>query len=80
MAILALKILAVLFHASIFMIALPFKLLGVLVAALVLLLIALPLGLLSGLASIILIPLAFLGRLLPVLLIGSGFWALLRNI
>ncbi len=80
LAVITLKVLAVLLHVGIFMLTLPFKLLGLLIAFILLPLIALPLGLLAGLAGIILLPLTILLPLLPIILIGLGLWALLRNI
>jgi len=74
-----LKIFAVLFHVSIFMIALPFKILGVILALLLVPFIAVPLGLFAGLAGLLLIPFAIAVPLLPLIIIGLGIWLLIKN-
>ncbi|NOX88987.1 MAG: hypothetical protein GXO77_08175 [Calditrichaeota bacterium] len=74
-----LKIFGLVFHVGIFMLTLPFKILGIIIAVLLLPLILVPLGILAGLAGILMIPFALIGPLLPVALIGLGIWALLRR-
>jgi len=73
------KILGVVFHAGVWVLALPFKILGVLIGALVLFAVLIPLGVVGVLASVIMIPLALIVALLPFILVGAGLWLLLRN-
>ncbi len=73
------KILGLLFHASVFMLALPFKIIGMMIAGLVFFLIVLPLGLLAGFVGVVAVPLALLLPILPFLLIALGTWLLLRK-
>jgi len=73
------KILGLFFHVGIWMIALPFKILGLVIASVVLVAVLIPLGILGALASIIVAPLALLIPLLPFLLVGAGIWLILRH-
>ncbi len=74
-----LKLFAVVFHVGIFVLTLPFKLLGLLLALLLTPLILLPLGLLGGIVSLIALPLVVLAPIVPLLLIGLGLWIILKN-
>lgn len=75
-----LKLFGVFFHAGVFMIALPFTILGLVIALVLTPLILVPLGLFAGLAGILLMPFAFVLPLLPVLIIAAGIWLLLKNV
>jgi len=74
-----LKILGVIFHAGIFVLALPIKLLAMGLAGLVFGLVLLPLGIVAGLASLIVLPVVLIGPILPILLLGGGLYLLLKN-
>ncbi|WP_456407468.1 hypothetical protein [Caldithrix abyssi] len=74
-----LKLLGLIFHAGIFMLTLPFKLLGLVIALILTPLILIPMGLLAGLTAILILPLAIIGPALPFVLIGLGIWAILRK-
>lgn len=78
-AIVILKLVGVIFHAGIFMIALPFKLLALALSGIVVVLVLIPLGVVAGLIGLIALPLAILGPFLPFILIALGLWALLRR-
>lgn len=73
------KLLGLLFHAGVWVIALPFKILFAVIGAIITLAILVPLGVFGALASIIVIPLALLIPLAPFLLIGFGVWLLVRK-
>ncbi len=77
-----LKIFAMFLHVGIFMITLPLKILGIVIALVLTPIILVPLGLLAGLAGIfglILAPLTMLVPFLPLALIGVGIWFLLKR-
>jgi len=78
-AIVILKLVGVIFHAGIVMIALPFKLLALALSGFVVVLVLIPLGVVAGLIGLIALPLAILGPFLPFILIALGLWALLRR-
>ncbi|KAA3612374.1 MAG: hypothetical protein DWQ05_20490 [Calditrichaeota bacterium] len=75
----ALKLIAVIFNVTIFAIALPFKILGLVLACLFFSLLVIPLGLFAGLAGLILAPLLILLQFVPVLLILFGIYLLVKN-
>ncbi|MCA9730748.1 MAG: hypothetical protein H6696_18540 [Deferribacteres bacterium] len=75
----ALKIIAVLLNVTIFAIALPFKILGLVFACLFFCIFALPLGLFAGLAGLLITPFIILLQFLPLLLIGFGIYLLVKN-
>ena len=79
LAVIFLKILAFVFHVGIFMLALPFKILAISLSAIIVALVLIPLGVIGGLAGLIILPLVIFIPLLPVLLIGVGLWLLLRH-
>ena len=74
-----LKILGLIFHAGIFVLALPFKILAVLLSALVFGLVLVPLGIVAGLASLIALPVVIAAPFLPILVLGGGLYLLFRN-
>ncbi len=81
-----LKLLALTFHVGIFMLTLPFKILGLVLAVVLTPLILIPLGLFAGLAGLfagfaglVMLPFALLGPALPLILLGVGIWILLKR-
>lgn len=77
--VLFLKILGALFHVGIFVLTLPFKLLAFVFSGLVVFLVLIPLGVVAGLASLVVLPFALLTPLLPIALIGFAVWIFLRD-
>ena len=69
---LVIVVLKLLFEIGIFLITLPFKIVGAVLLFLLLLLVFIPLGLAGGLAAIFVVPIAVLTPLLPVALIIIG--------
>lgn len=77
--ILLLKLLGFLFHAGIWAITLPFKIIGVIIGAIITVAVLIPLGIFGAIASIILIPFVLIIPLTPFLLVGLGIWLLVRK-
>jgi hypothetical protein len=69
-------ILKVFVHIGVFMITLPFKILSVILSALIVFLILIPLGIVGGLAALIAIPIAVIIPLIPIVLILWGVYLL----
>lgn len=78
-AFILLKSLGLVFHAGIFMLTLPIKLLALGLAGLLMVFIFIPLGIVAGVASLIVLPAVIVGPFLPLLLLGGGLFLLLRN-
>ena len=79
LAVIFIKLLAVILHVGFYVLALPIKLLALAVAAILVWLVLIPLGVVAGLAGLIILPLALAGPLLPgVLLVGGLVWLLRR--
>ena len=74
-----LKFLGLIFHAGLWAIALPFKIIGALLVTLITIAVFIPLGILGALASIIMIPFALTIPLVPFLLVGLGVWLIVRK-
>lgn len=74
-----LKLFAAFFHAGIWLLALPFKLLAVVLSSLFVVFVLVPLGVVGALLSLLAVPVALSVLLLPFLLIGLGLWLLLRQ-
>ena len=74
-----LKILGVIFHAGIFVLVLPLKLLAIALSAIVFAVVLVPLGLVAGLAGLVVLPVVLIGPLLPFVLLGGGLYLLFRN-
>ena len=74
-----LKLLSIIFHAGVWVIALPFKIIGAVIGALVMLVVLIPLGIFGLLASVIMIPIALIIPLIPFILIGFGIWLLVKK-
>ncbi len=74
----ALKLLGLVFRASIFLIALPLQIIGGLLIT-ILLFVILPVVLITGVSAIILAPLGILAPFFPFFLIGLGIYLLTRN-
>ena len=74
-----LKALALMLHVGIWMLALPFKILAVLLSAFVVVFVFIPVGLVGALAGLILLPFALIVPLLPFILIAAGVIWLLRR-
>lgn len=74
-----LKLFAAFFHVGIWLLALPFKLLAVVLSSLFVIFVFIPLGVVGALLSLIALPVALLVFLLPFLLIAAGLWLLLRQ-
>jgi len=72
------KLLIILLKGTAFVISLPFIILASVLTPLFLILIF-PVVLLSGVASLFLIPLGILGHFLPLILIGVGIYLLARR-
>ena len=73
-----LKLLGIVFRASIFLIALPLQIIGGLIVAIFLFAI-LPAVFITGILTIILAPLGILAPFFPLFLIGLGIYLLARN-
>ncbi|HHE54953.1 MAG TPA: hypothetical protein ENL21_04170 [Caldithrix abyssi] len=71
-----LKLLALFLHVGVAMLALPFKLLGLVLALILTPLILVPLGLFAGLVAL---PFALFGPTIPIILIALGIWAILKR-
>ena len=74
-----LKLLGVIFHAGVWVIALPFKIIGAVLGLLVMVVILVPLGIFGALASIIMIPIALIIPLAPFIVVGLGIWLLVKK-
>ncbi len=74
-----LKLFGAFFHAGIWLLALPFKILAVALSIVVTLVVLVPLGFAGALLSLIAIPAALFVLLLPLLLIVGGLWLLFRQ-
>ena len=74
-----LKLFAFIFNAGVFLITLPFAILATLLSVIVVVAVMVPLGIVGALAGIVLVPFAFLGPVLPVVLIILGAVVLLRR-
>ena len=73
------KLMTVFFHAGIWLLALPFKLLALLLSSIIVVFVLVPLGVVGALLSLLAVPLAFFIYLLPFLLIILGLWLLQRQ-
>jgi len=73
------KLIGIIFHASVWAIALPFKIIGAVIGSLIMIAILIPLGIFGVLASIVIIPFAIIIPLAPFLLVGLGIWLLVRK-
>ena len=73
------KVLGVFFDVAAFLIFLPFILIGVGLFSLLAVFFAVPLGLMAGVAGLVLAPFALLAPFLPFLLIGAGIYLLVKN-
>ena len=78
-AILFLKILSFLLNVGIFMLTIPIKILDFILATFVVVFVLVPVGLVSGLAGLILVPLVILIPLLPFSLLLIGVILLLKK-
>ena len=78
-ALIFLIVLGLIFHAGIFMLTLPLKLLALALAGLIMFLVLIPMGVVAGVAGLIVLPVVLIGPLLPLLLLGGGLFLLLRN-
>lgn len=67
------------FDLAAFVILLPIKLLALAIATLLVVFVLIPIGLVAGIASIVVAPLALLLPVLPFLLIGLGIYLLVRH-
>lgn len=79
LAVVFLKVLGLIFHAGIFVLAIPIKLLAVALSALIFAVVFVPLGVVTGLAGLIVLPVVLIGPILPLLLLGGGLYLLLKN-
>ena len=73
------KLFAFFFHTAAALLILPFKLLAVGLASLLVIFVFVPLGFVAAIAGAVLAPLAILVPLLPFLLIGLGIYLLAKN-
>lgn len=78
-ALLFLKVLSIVFNTGIFILMLPIKILAVLLSVFVVLLIALPLGIIGAVAGLLAVPLMAFFILLPVIMIFVGIFFLLKR-
>ncbi|TFG95102.1 MAG: hypothetical protein E4H13_13860 [Calditrichales bacterium] len=78
-AVIFIKILALLFQTSIFILALPFKILGVVLSAIFVLVLLVPLGIIGAIAGLLVAPLVLLFALAPIVLILLGLYLLIKN-
>jgi hypothetical protein len=78
-AILFLKILSFLLNVGIFMLTIPIKILAFILATFAVVFVLVPVGLVSGLAGLILVPLVILIPLLPFALLLIGVILLLKK-
>ena len=74
-----LKLICIIFHAGVWVIALPFKIIVAVIGSLIMLAIFIPLGVLGILASVIMIPIAIIIPLTPFILVGLGIWLLVKK-
>ena len=74
-----LKLFGALFHSGIWLLALPFKLLAIVIASLLVVFVLVPLGVVGALLSLLAVPIVLVALLLPFLLIGLGLWLLSRQ-
>ncbi len=79
LAVIFIKLLAIILHVGFYMLAIPIKLLALAVAAIIVWLVLIPVGLVAGLAGLIVLPLALAGPLLPLVLLFGGIYLLLRR-
>lgn len=71
-------ILKVLLNIGIFVITLPIKILAFVISTLILVFVLVPIGLVGGLAALIVAPIAILVPLFPLILLGFGIYLLAR--
>lgn len=74
-----LKFLGLIFHAGVWIIALPFKIIGLLIASVVMIAVFIPLGVLGAIASIVMIPVVIIIPLAPFIIIALGIWLLVKR-
>ncbi|RKY79274.1 hypothetical protein DRQ00_03520 [candidate division KSB1 bacterium] len=75
---LSIKLLALLFKTGIFILALPLQIFAALILTIIFLVLV-PIGVITGILTVVLSPLLFLGPLLPILLVALGIYLLLRR-
>ena len=73
------KIMALFLDVAIFAIALPFKILGVLIASFVTFLLLIPLGIVAAISALFITPFFILLNLTPFILIAAGLYLMLRK-
>jgi len=78
-AFIILKLFAAFFHAGVWLLALPFKLLAVLLSSVIVVFVLVPLGVVAGLVGLLAVPFALLILLAPFLLLAAGLWLLMRR-
>ena len=66
-------------HIGIFIITLPIKILAAILSVFVVVFVLIPLELVSGIAALLLAPLALLLPLIPLFLLGLGVYLLIKN-
>lgn len=76
---LALKMMAFFLDVAIFAIALPFKILAVLLGLFLGVFLLIPLGVLTGVAALLIAPLALAAAALPLILIAVGIYLIIKN-
>jgi hypothetical protein len=74
-----LKLFAFIFNAGVFLITLPFIIMASVLSVIFVVIIMVPLGIVGALAGMLMIPFAFLGPVLPIVLIFLGAIFLLRR-
>lgn len=79
LAVIFLKILAVILHTGVFLLTLPFKILGILLSVIIVFAVLLPIGVVGAVAGILVAPLAILVVLLPFILVGLGLYLILNR-
>lgn len=72
------KLLGLIFKASFFILSIPFQILGAILGVM-LLVFLLPFATVAAVLTAILAPLFILGPLLPLLLVGFGFYLILKS-
>lgn len=78
-AFIILKILGFFLHAGIFVLTLPFKILGVILSVLLFGLVLIPLGIAGVLVGLVMVPLTLLIFLSPFILVVIGIYLLLKK-
>jgi hypothetical protein len=73
------KILALIMHVSIYMLTLPFKILGVLLAVLLAVFVVFPISLVGAIIGLIIAPIALFVVLIPFILVTIGIILLIKN-